>query len=206
MGCLLLLLPSLCWAEGAPPPPSTPAAPAAPASLTVEQMSALMHTYVQGEGSAAIPFAGTGVVTLAAGGLLLADGKDLERGAAWPLLSVGAIETLAGVALAAREGAHTAALDKLLAENPQEFARSERHHLHLIRDRYQPILLSAEAVLAAGGGALAIGGAVKHQDTLEGVGLGLATQMVAMFLLDWAVLDRARPYAEGLALFLPEPP
>jgi hypothetical protein len=185
--------------------PARAAEVAAPPSLTVEQMTALMHTYVEGEQAAAIPFAGTGVVTLAAGGLLLKDGGTLERGAAWPLLGVGAIETAAGVVLLARGGAHRDKLDKLLAEDPQRFATEERHHLHLIRDRYQPILLIAEAAITAGGGALAIAGARQNQPTMEGVGLGLAVQGTAMFLLDWAVLDRARPYATALAQFMPEP-
>jgi hypothetical protein len=188
-------------------PSSTAAAEGlmAPPSLTPQQMSALMHTYVEGEAQAAIPFAGTGALTLAASGLLLQSGKPLDRGAAWPLLSVGAIEVIAGVALGARAHSHEAGLDRLLAENPQEFARRERHHLHLIRDRYQPALLAVEGVLAVGGGTMAALSASRRNESLEGVGLGLGIQGLALFLLDWAVLDRARPYATGLAQFLPEP-
>jgi hypothetical protein len=36
-----------------------------------------------------------------------------------------------------------------------------------------------------------------------GVGLGFAVQGLVMFLLDWAVLDRASAYSTALSLFNP---
>lgn len=68
---------------------------------------------------------------------------------------------------------------------------------------YQPILLIAEAAVSLGGGAMATAGALARRDILCGVGIGLAIQGLALFILDWAVLDRARGYAAGLELFLP---
>ncbi len=50
---------------------------------------------------------------------------------------------------------------------------------------------------------MATAGAFSHRDTLTGIGIGLAIQGLAMFLVDWAVLDRARAYATALDLFLP---
>lgn len=34
-------------------------------------------------------------------------------------------------------------------------------------------------------------GALRHEDSVEGVGVGLAIQGLVFFLVDWAVLDRA---------------
>ena len=174
------------------------------ASLSAAELSGLMHTWSDGERSSIIPFAGTGAATAVAGGLLLGSDSAVARGCAWPLLTVGALEVLAGVFFAVRAGPHRVELDHLLAEDPQEFARVERAHLHRIRDRFQPVLLIAEAVVTVAGGAMAGIGAYRHQDALTGIGIGVSIQGLALFLLDWAVLDRARAYTSALDLFLPD--
>ncbi len=104
---------------------------------------------------------------------------------------------------ALRAGPHMRHLDELLLSDPPEFSRVERRRAYRIRDRFQPILLIAEAAICAGGGAMATAGAFSHRDTLTGVGIGLAIQGLALFLIDWAVLDRARAYASALEMFLP---
>jgi hypothetical protein len=55
--------------------------------------------------------------------------------------------------------------------------------------------------MTVAGGALAGGGALTSNDTVLGVGLGLAVQGLILFLLDWAVLDRAQAYQAVLALW-----
>ena len=176
---------------------------APPQSLTAAQMAALMHTYVRGEQQASIPFAVSGAATVVAGGLLLHGGSDLERGAAWPLLGVGAIELVSGLVLAVRTGGHEAELSRTLAENAPEFARIERAHVDRIQNLFQPLLLSVEGAILAGGGIMAAVAAQHGSSTVEGVGLGLAVQGLVMFVLDWAVLDRARAYSTSLAEFHP---
>jgi len=173
------------------------------ASLSREQIAAMMHTDVAGERLSVIPFATMGGATLIGGGLLLGTDSKLAQGAAWPLLTVGALEVIGGLVFALRAGPHQRHLDELLASDPQEFARVERKRVHRIRDTFQPILLIAEAAICVGGGAMATAGALAHRDTLTGVGIGLAIQGLALFLIDWAVLDRARAYATALELFLP---
>jgi hypothetical protein len=175
----------------------------APASLTPEQIGAVMRTDVAGERLSVIPFAAMGGATLLGGGLLLSTDSRIGQGAAWPLLTVGALEVIAGLAFALRAGSQLRRLEGLLASDPKEFARLERHRVQRIRDRFQPILLIAEAAICAGGGAMAIAGAASRRDTLTGVGIGLAIQGLALFLVDWAVLDRARAYAAALDLFRP---
>ena len=174
-------------------------------SLSPQQLSALMHTWCDGERLSIIPFASTGAATVIAGAAMLG-GSDsaAAHGAAWPLLTVGALEILAGIVFAARAGPHQVTLDHLLAEDPKEFAKVERAHLHRIRDRFQPFLLIAEAAVTVVGGVTAGVGGYRHLDTVTGIGIGVAIQGLALFLLDWAVLDRARAYTSALDLFMPE--
>ena len=183
----------------APPPALTPSA----SGMSAADLSSLMHTWCDGERSSIIPFASTGVAGLAAGGMLLGSDSQVGHAAAWPLLTVGALEILAGIVFAARAGPHKAELDKLLAEDPAAFAQVERAHLHRIRDRFQPMLLIAEAMVTLAGGVTAGAGALRHQDTVTGLGIGIAIQGLALFILDWAVLDRARAYTTALDLFTP---
>ncbi len=117
-------------------------------------------------------------------------------GFAWAELAAGLAFNLSNAARADR-------LDHELDTDPVGFAHAERKKLHRIRDLYQPALLSLEAAVAVGGGVTAVAGSAKHNDTVLGLGLGLAIQGLVLFLLDWSVLDRARPYAAALDLFLP---
>lgn len=173
------------------------------ASLSREQIAAIMHTDGEGERNSVIPFATMGGATMLGGGLLLGTDSKIAQGAAWPLITLGALEVIGGLVFALRAGPHLRHLDALLASDPQEFARLERKRVQRIRDRFQPILLVTELVICVGGGAMATAGALSHRDTLTGVGIGLAIQGLALFLIDWAVLDRARAYATALDLFLP---
>jgi hypothetical protein len=72
-----------------------------------------------------------------------------------------------------------------------------------ITNRFQPILLAVEGALSVGGGAFAGVGALRHDELMLGLGVGFAIQGLVMFLLDWAVLDRASAYATALSVFRP---
>jgi hypothetical protein len=172
-------------------------------SLTSAQMAVMMHTYVNGERLASIPFGVAGASTLAAGGLLFSTGGTVQRGAAYPLLGVGALELIFGMVLAVRTGGHLSELDHLLAVDPPKFAREETAHVHRIRDVWQPLLLSLEAAAVVAGATMAGVGQARREGTLEGVGAGIAAQGLVLFLLDWAVLDRARAYATEIEQFRP---
>ncbi len=173
------------------------------ASLSREQIALFMRNDGRGEGLSVIPFATMGTATVLSGSLLLATDNKVAQGAAWPLIGFGALEIIGGLVFAVRSASQTRELDALLASDPAEFARVEQKRVYRIRDRFQPILLVAEAVICVGGGAMATAGAVSHRDTLTGVGIGIAIQGLALFLIDWAVLDRARAYATALDMFVP---
>jgi hypothetical protein len=113
------------------------------------------------------------------------------------------LELIFGVILAARTGPHLADLDHLLATDARGFVKLESVHVYRIREVWQPLLLSLEAALIVAGATMAGVGELRHESTVEGVGAGLAAQGLVLFLLDWAVLDRARAYAAEIGLFKP---
>lgn len=186
--------------EAEAPPPQlqpAPAASAAPsAGLSSEALRHLMHTYVRGERAAAIPFAFAGVAQALAGSLLLTSSADLAHGTAWPLIAFGAVEIIAAVVLGVRS--QEPKLDALLDQGVPGFLEQERHHAHRIVHVYQPLLLIVEGAVVGAGGVMAGIGAAKTNQALEGVGFGLAIGALALFLLDWAVLDRAQAYEAAL--------
>ena len=158
-----------------------------------------MHTFVRGERRSIIPFAIAGASTVTAAALLLGSNGALERGAAWPLLGFGILELAAGLFFGLRN--EQPKLDQLLDESPAEFAREQTKKIGGIANRNQPLLLGFEALVVAVGGALAGVGALKHEDTLQGIGIGLAIQGLVFFVIDWAVLDRADDYLAVLRTF-----
>jgi hypothetical protein len=173
-------------------------------SLTPEQLRVHMHDYYRGERlSGFVPFVGSGVGALVAGSLLLSSNTELGRGAGWVNLSFGVLEVAAGLYFALSSYGKERSLDAALTANPAEFARSERERMARITNRFQPILFAIEGVLSAGGGVLAGIGALRRDDLMLGLGLGFAVQGLVMFLLDWAVLDRASAYGTALSMYHP---
>lgn len=173
-----------------------------PRALDADQMRAAMHTYFEGEQLSALPFVATGGTTIFAGSVMLALHKGpAVDGAAVPLIAVGAIEVAAGILFSASAGPRMTKLEALLAGDPNAFRATERARLDRIVKVFQPLLLGVEGALTIAGGTMAITGAVRNEELLTGVGIGLAIQGLAMFLLDWAVLDRAMPYRAALLAF-----
>jgi hypothetical protein len=152
-----------------------------------------MHTYYRGEfRSGVIPFVLAGASTGGTGGVLVAT-----------LLGLGVLEVVVGVIFAVRTAPQRERLDLLLDSSPAEFVRSEREHMHRIVDRFQPILLVAEAVLTVVGAAMAGLGAKFGRPVTEGLGIGLGIHGLALFGIDWAVLDRAQAYQAVLDRWSP---
>jgi hypothetical protein len=159
-----------------------------------------MRTYYGAEAWSVVPFAGVGVVTGVAGSVLAVAGKGgLEQGAGWPLLSVGVLEIAAGVIFNLRaRGPHVTDLSHLLDADRAAFLVAEQAHLQRITTVFQPFLLVLEAAVTVLGSSLALVGAATGLRTIEGVGLGVGVQGLALFLLDWAVLDRSLAYGAVL--------
>lgn len=198
-----LLLLSLCSSLAFAQEPSVPSS-LVPASLTTDQVRVHLHDYYRGERlSGFVPFIGAGAGSVIAGSLLVASQSQLGRGAGWVNLSFGVLELVAGLYFALSSFGKEQKLDEALTANPAAFARDERERVTRITNRFQPILLAVEAAISLGGGVVAGVGALRNDEVMIGVGLGFALQGLVMFLLDWAVLDRAAMYGTALSMFNP---
>ncbi len=198
---VLSLCSSIAFAQEAAAPPS-PAL--VPATISDEQIRVHLHDYYRGERlSGFVPFVGSGVGSIVAGSLLIGGNTPFGRGAGWVNLSFGVLEVVAGLYFAFSSYGKESSLDAALTANPAEFATSERARVARITNRFQPILLAVEAAISAGGGVVAGMGALKNDELMLGLGVGFAIQGLVMFLLDWAVLDRASAYSTALSMFRP---
>ena len=178
--------------------------PEEPGSLSTEQLRVHLRDYYRGERlSGFVPFVGSGAGSLVAGTLLIASNTDFGRAAGWTNLGFGVLEVVAGLYFALSSYGKERALDEALTTNAAEFAKHERDRVARITNRFQPILLAVEGALSVGGGVFAGIGALRRDEVMLGVGIGFAVQGLVMFLLDWAVLDRASAYSTALSMFQP---
>lgn len=165
-----------------------------------DPIAAALKTWHRGERVSGFgPFLGAGLATAVSGSLLVTSPSELARSAGWPLLGFGALEVLAGLFFGFSSFPREAERLATLEHDRSDFLLSERARIGRITSTIQPILLTVEAVVAVGGGGLAGAGALTRNDLLLGLGLGFAVQGLVLFLLDWAVLDRAQAYATALA-------
>lgn len=165
------------------------------------QLRAALKTYFRGERTAGlVAFTVSGASALTAGSLLVASNTDLGRSAGWVNIGFGALELVAGLYFGLSSFGREQSLAALLAKDEAEFVRAERSRMERITTRFQPILLGVWGATGLAGGVLAGVGAASRDDVMLGLGLGLAVQGLVMFLLDFAVLDRANGFGVALGL------
>jgi hypothetical protein len=146
-----------------------------------------------------VPFLGTGLATSLAGTLMVTSASTAAKGAGWLLIGFGVLEAAAGLFFGLSSFSNEAARDAALTVDREKFIESERARVKRITTVYQPVLLGVEAALTLAGGVTAGIGALRSDDLMLGIGLGLAVQGLVFFLLDWAVSDRAHAYALALS-------
>lgn len=157
-----------------------------------------VQTYFHGEETAGGHFLGVGLAALGAGtGLTFADdGRAFH--AAWPVLTIGLVQAIAGVTLLARsEGQITERLARLNTD-PEAFLVAERARLEGVH-RDVTALIWVEVGLSLVASGLVVAGHVEDLDPMIGVGYGLGAQSLAMLIFDLAVSDRADAYRAALA-------
>lgn len=197
-------------AQSTPDAPITPPTPGAPASALAPTPSATaerdvlreqLHLWHRGERiSGFVPFVGAGLATSLAGTFLVTSDSTSARGGGWVLLGFGVLEVAAGLAFALSSFSAEARRDAELTQDRAAFIEKERARLTRITTLFQPVLLGVEGAVAIAGGVTAGIGALRRDELMVGVGLGLAVQGLVFFLLDWAVSDRAQAYAVALGL------
>ncbi len=170
------------------------------APITKADAQDAMHAYFLGEKQQGYFWGGIGLFALSAGGYAFARRTEFSRGFAYPMMAVGLIQLAVGVVLLVRSDAQIAALDKTFGDGARGFRDAELERIRRVNRTFL-ILEIAEAVLIAGGIGLAGVGASRGNDTMKGVGLGLALQATAMLALDGVASHRAHIYQSALERF-----
>ncbi len=172
--------------------------------LAAALASAPMHEdvadYYNGERNSAFIATGLGVAAAGTGAYLLTQKTDLARGAAWPLLTIGALEAIGGVVYAIDVTGKKSHYLDALARDPAAFQREESEHIHGTTSRFF-IYRLVELGLAASGAGLATYGFLSDRDTWKGVGIALAAIGVPLLVMDTINNNRALRYEEKLKSF-----
>jgi hypothetical protein len=181
-------------------------APAGPPSRfdddATARMRRSMHAYFAGERREAWAFGGAGVLTLGGGGAMFAADDPLYRGAALPLVMVGAVELAAGIVLLARTDAQVAELDRRLDADRRAFLSLEAPRMERVQREFGVLAIAEVALLVAGLGVASYGGA-RGDHALSGIGGGVALQSAAMLTFDAHASARADAYVTALRAFGP---
>jgi hypothetical protein len=163
-------------------------------------MTAAMHHYFAGEKREGIFFFSAGVVAGAASGVLFGLNTEFSRGMAWPLAIIGVIQLGVGAVVYLRTDAQVAGLDRDLTTQPAAYRGRELPRMTTVNFQFR-LLEVIESTLLLGGVAMTVAGFGSQQETLKGVGIGLAIQSAAMLTLDVLAHRRGTEYADSLRHF-----
>jgi hypothetical protein len=183
-------------AKGLDVPTAAPEVPVTGSSL----MRREMHRYFAGETREAWAFGAGGVLTIGGGTAMFLAKDDFYRGAAFPLVIVGAIELAAGIVLLVRTDAQVAALDARLDTSKRAFLDLEQPRMEKVRSEFK-LLAGIELALIVAGLGLATYGSTQKDHTLAGIGVGTALQSAAMLTFDMHASVRADSYSAAIAAF-----
>lgn len=181
--------------------PSRRATPDAPPEVTIEAMD----TWFEGERNGSAVLVGAGLLSLGGGVLLASQDDDLAQGLGITYAIFGGLELAFAASYNAGLPGRRAELEGQLRRDPAGTRLAERERMQGVADRFF-IYRIAEGVIAATGVALMIGGTVSDEDTVTGVGLGLATQVAFILLFDQFVEHRAYAYLDHLNAVTPPRP
>lgn len=178
-----ILLAAPAWADEAP-----------------ESLSKDMRAYYAGEARSAYVVLGLGAASIGSGAALVTRDGDFARGLGWPLLTLGALETIGAIFYALQVRGELAHVERSMARDPAVFRREELSHIHGTTSRFVFYRL-AELGLSLGGAALAAYGFASDEDLWKGAGIGLAGVGLPFLLIDTINQGRAARYEGELRRF-----
>lgn len=138
-----------------------------------------------------------GAPAVALGAGLLVDSPDLLRGLSYPLLILGGVEFVGGLIFAARTPSQVRALNVGLSTRLPAALAAERARMRRVNRQFL-LLQIVEVAVMSGGLALSVAGAASKNDTLTGVGLGLAIESTGLLIFDVFAAARAHRYTDSL--------
>ncbi len=169
------------------------------------RMTADMERYFEGERRAGYVALGVGLAAAGGGVWLITRDDPRARGASWPILAVAAGEIGAGIVLLVRTGGQIDDRRAQIATDPGKFRSSERTRMARVARTFTG-LKYAEISLMLGGIATAYLGQRGGHLRLQGAGLGLAAQALAVLMFDLEASSRADEYRVALDRFEPGAP
>jgi MFS family permease len=173
------------------------------APVTRAEIEQDLRGYYTAEKGEAFFFVAIGVISAAAGGLLVATrSDDFSKGFGWSAVGFGAAEILGAGYYAFAVDGKLDYYGGILAKDPVEFKRAESEHIHGTTSRFVLYQLLELAVVLGGAG-LAIYGFAADKPVLQGVGIAVGAQSAAVLVLDWFGGQRAKRYEERLLRFDP---
>lgn len=195
---LLLLWTTTTSVAGAAllPPPPLPIA-----SDEAQRLMALqLEDYFAAEESQGLVFLSAGLVSLAAGGVLVSRDDPASTAAVFPAAGVGLVQVVVGAVLLTRTDEQVAELNARRARDPISFATDERQRMDHVMTRFS-IIHIAEIVLAVVGASMFAWGELEDVPELRGFGLSIAAESALMLGLDYLAADRGGRYARALRTF-----
>ena len=160
-------------------------------------MNNALVSYYAGEKSEALIFLGTGVFSIGLGSFLVTRDSRFARGAGYPTLTVGVLQTIFAASYHASIDGRVADLKKDLDTDPVAHRKRELDRIAGVNRRFV-IFRYVELGIIAAGAALATVGFVKKNDILKGLGIGLAVESALFLSLDFFAERRAHQYRSKL--------
>lgn len=189
-------------------PADAPTAPArsgltiagAPSAAKAALMETAIREYLLEERLESKIFVGIGALAIAGGIAMLLGGSAFYKGAALPLMAVALIQIGVGGAVWWRTEEHIASLVALLHSDGARFLVDETARMAVVNRNFNIYKVIEIALAMVGVGLVADGFALKN-DTMKGVGAGLALQAGLMLTFDLVAEARADRYTNQIALF-----
>jgi hypothetical protein len=165
--------------------------------LSVPAIQDELRSYLRKELRGGVVLMAMGAPGIAIGGGLLAQDRALWRGFAYPLLIIGALEFAGGLLFSARTPRQLRQLEQGFASNPHVTREQELKRMGRIKLQFTMIEALEVSLLVGGVGLAAAGGAARNE-TLTGVGLGLALESAGLLVFDVFAAARAEHYRHSL--------
>lgn len=161
-----------------------------------------MRGYYRSERDIAILFTGLGLASVGGGSVLATRDTDFARGLGWSMIVVGGVQLLVAIFYGLEVSHEIDHYGKALAADPGAFKIEEGEHIHGTTSRFT-WYRAGELAIAAGGAGAAIYGFAADEDTWKGIGIGVAAEALAFFVIDSFGQARAHRYEKKVIEFNP---
>ncbi len=158
--------------------------------------------YYHGEQTAAYVIGGMGLAAAGTGAYLVTRRTDFSRGLGWSWVTMGGLEALGAAFYALQVDGELDHYRPALAHDPAAFRAEERDHLRGTQSRFT-YYRATELGLTLAGAGMAIYGLAAKRDTWTGVGLGVASLALPLFVIDTFNNARAQRYLRHVDGFHP---